>query len=92
MGENVKKGWKIKYYKGLGTSNREECISYFRNLEHHRKEFVYEGKEHAYRNEMDLLQVLKMAMRSKWYSPRKESSIGRNGYSTTLEEANNLWT
>ncbi|KAJ3370984.1 DNA topoisomerase 2 [Allomyces arbusculus] len=31
--------WKIKYYKGLGTSSREEAKKYFSNLDKHRKPF-----------------------------------------------------
>ena len=30
--ENNESGWKIKYYKGLGTSNRKEAQEYFKNL------------------------------------------------------------
>ena len=29
---NTEPGWKIKYYKGLGTSNRKEAQEYFKNL------------------------------------------------------------
>ena len=29
---NTETGWKIKYYKGLGTSNRKEAQEYFENL------------------------------------------------------------
>ena len=29
---NTESGWKIKYYKGLGTSNRKEAQEYFQNL------------------------------------------------------------
>ena len=29
---NTETGWKIKYYKGLGTSNRKEAQEYFQNL------------------------------------------------------------
>ena len=30
--ENNESGWKVKYYKGLGTSNRKEAQEYFKNL------------------------------------------------------------
>ena len=30
--ENIESGWKVKYYKGLGTSNRKEAQDYFKNL------------------------------------------------------------
>ena len=29
---NTEINWKIKYYKGLGTSNRKEAQEYFKNL------------------------------------------------------------
>jgi len=29
---NNESGWKVKYYKGLGTSNRKEAQEYFKNL------------------------------------------------------------
>eukprot|EP00698_Gefionella_okellyi_P000093 TRINITY_DN1007_c0_g1_i2.p1 TRINITY_DN1007_c0_g1~~TRINITY_DN1007_c0_g1_i2.p1 ORF type:complete len:1424 (-),score=463.63 TRINITY_DN1007_c0_g1_i2:38-4042(-) len=38
-------GWKIKYYKGLGTSTAPEAVEYFRNLDRHEKDFVYRGEE-----------------------------------------------
>ncbi|ORX81622.1 type II DNA topoisomerase [Basidiobolus meristosporus CBS 931.73] len=33
------KGWKVKYYKGLSTSDRNDAKQYFSNLEIHRKFF-----------------------------------------------------
>lgn len=36
-------GWKIKYYKGLGTSTQEEAQEYFADIERHRKSFVWSG-------------------------------------------------
>ncbi len=33
------KGWTIKYYKGLGTSSKEEAKEYFNNIDDHRIEF-----------------------------------------------------
>lgn len=38
-------GWKVKYYKGLGTSDRQEGIEYFADLERHQLDFKYTGKE-----------------------------------------------
>eukprot|EP00850_Spirogloea_muscicola_P007013 SM000034S12767 [mRNA] locus=s34:580239:590114:+ [translate_table: standard] len=35
------KGWSIKYYKGLGTSRREEAIEYFKALDQHKKDFEW---------------------------------------------------
>ena len=37
-------GWDIKYYKGLGTSTREEAKEYFADIEEHRKTFVWAGE------------------------------------------------
>lgn len=37
-------GWTIKYYKGLGTSDKKEAQEYFAAIDQHRKSFVYEGK------------------------------------------------
>ena len=35
------KGWKIKYYKGLGTSTNKEGQEYFSNIQKHRIDFEY---------------------------------------------------
>ncbi len=35
------KNWKIKYYKGLGTSTKEEAKEYFKNLDKNRIKFHY---------------------------------------------------
>lgn len=42
---NDGKGWRIKYYKGLGTSTAKEAKVYFSNLERHKIDFTYEGEE-----------------------------------------------
>lgn len=42
--EDVRSGcWTIKYYKGLGTSTKEEAREYFNNMQRHRIEFSYGG-------------------------------------------------
>merc|ERR1712100_361241 len=38
-------GWKIKYYKGLGTSTANEAKSYFKDLAQHRIKFKYTGSD-----------------------------------------------
>jgi DNA topoisomerase-2 len=38
------KGWKVKYYKGLGTSTDKEGQEYFSLIERHRIEFQYENE------------------------------------------------
>ncbi|XP_028674298.2 LOW QUALITY PROTEIN: DNA topoisomerase 2-alpha [Erpetoichthys calabaricus] len=42
--ENIK-AWKIKYYKGLGTSTSKEAKEYFADMERHRIPFKYSGPE-----------------------------------------------
>jgi len=37
---NEAKGWKIKYYKGLGTSTSQEAKEYFSDMDLHKKEFA----------------------------------------------------
>ncbi|KAL4660492.1 DNA topoisomerase 2-alpha [Arapaima gigas] len=39
------KSWKIKYYKGLGTSTAKEAKEYFSDMERHRIPFKYAGPE-----------------------------------------------
>ena len=36
--------WKIKYYKGLGTSTSEEAKEYFSNLDKHLLSFIWDNK------------------------------------------------
>eukprot|EP01071_Lankesteria_metandrocarpae_P005308 Lankesteria_metandrocarpae@DN3947_c0_g1_i1.p1 len=42
---NDGQGWKIRYYKGLGTSTDREFKEYFSELEQHQLDFKYEGPE-----------------------------------------------
>ena len=53
-------GWDIKYYKGLGTSTREEAKEYFADIEEHRKTFVWAGTLESW--------LLYLAAHSKWQS------------------------
>ena len=39
------KGWKIKYYKGLGTSSNKEAQEYFSNIQRHRIDFEYKNEK-----------------------------------------------
>uniref|UniRef100_A0A8C5WCS0 DNA topoisomerase 2 n=1 Tax=Leptobrachium leishanense TaxID=445787 RepID=A0A8C5WCS0_9ANUR len=41
----TQKLWKIKYYKGLGTSTAKEAKEYFADMERHRVIFKYSGPE-----------------------------------------------
>lgn len=38
---NAGQGWKMKYYKGLGTSSSKECKEYFSNLKQHVLDFKW---------------------------------------------------
>lgn len=42
-GEPGWKNWKLKYYKGLGTSTSKEAKEYFTEIARHRIKFKYEG-------------------------------------------------
>lgn len=39
---NNLKGWKVKYYKGLGTSDEKEAKEYFSNINIHKIDFRYQ--------------------------------------------------
>ena len=43
--KNSIKGWKIKYYKGLGTSSNKEAQEYFANIQRHRIDFEYKDEK-----------------------------------------------
>eukprot|EP00892_Ulva_mutabilis_P007081 jgi/Ulvmu1/4745/UM020_0029.1 len=57
------RGWKIKYYKGLGTSTSKEAKEYFAALTSHRKTFVWTGDEDG--------QSLELAFSKKKVEQRK---------------------
>lgn len=42
---NDLKGWNIKYYKGLGTSDDKEAKEYFRNISIHEIKFSWSGQD-----------------------------------------------
>lgn len=42
---NNGQGWKIKYYKGLGTSSAQEAKEYFSDLQRHKIDFIWKGSE-----------------------------------------------
>ncbi|XP_058477066.1 DNA topoisomerase 2-alpha [Solea solea] len=44
-GQSSTKSWKIKYYKGLGTSTSQEAKEYFSDMQRHRIPFKYSGPE-----------------------------------------------
>lgn len=58
------KGWKIKYYKGLGTSTSAEAKDYFAAIKQHRKEFTWSGDSDG--------ESLEMAFSKKKVEQRKD--------------------
>ena len=61
---NDGKGWSVKYYKGLGTSSREEARDYFKKLDRHKINFQYEG--------VDDFDSLELAFSKKLADKRKQ--------------------
>ena len=61
---NEGKGWTIKYYKGLGTSTKEDARKYFSNIDEHRKFFFAAEEEER--------QLIDMAFSKKKADHRKE--------------------
>ena len=56
--------YKIKYYKGLGTSTSEEAKKYFKDIESHRYGFIYKDKDDE--------NAILMAFSKKFTEKRKE--------------------
>jgi len=61
---NGGKGWKIKYYKGLGTSTPKEAKEYFSDLDRHVIEFEHQGDDDT--------EAIMMAFSKKSADKRKE--------------------
>jgi len=51
--DNDAKGWKVKYYKGLGTSTSSEAKEYFSNLDTHEIHFNELSTDHVTRDELN---------------------------------------
>ncbi|CAJ0581570.1 unnamed protein product, partial [Mesorhabditis spiculigera] len=68
--------WKIKYYKGLGTSTSQEALEYFRNLEQHVVPFRWSAGDD------EQLQMAfdpgKSAARRGWYQ-RRNTQLAEQG-------------
>lgn len=56
--------WKVKYYKGLGTSTSQEAKEYFSDLARHRIRFKYDGPEDD--------KMINLAFSKKMIDSRKE--------------------
>jgi len=61
-------GWRVKYYKGLGTSTEKEAKAYFAAIAQHRKDFVWEGPSDG--------AALELAFSKKKIEERKEWLAG----------------
>uniref|UniRef100_A0ACD5YXT2 Uncharacterized protein n=1 Tax=Avena sativa TaxID=4498 RepID=A0ACD5YXT2_AVESA len=59
--------WTIKYYKGLGTSTADEGREYFKDIAHHKKDFVWADDEDDKQIEMAFSKK-KIADRKEWLS------------------------
>lgn len=71
---NNVKGWKIKYYKGLGTSTDKEAQEYFSNLERNKIVFEYVDQEDD--DSIDLCFNKKKAEhRKKWLENYNASNV-----------------
>ena len=71
-GDKNKGNWKIKYYKGLGTSNSQEAKEYFKTL--HIQEFKYDANNsnQALNLAFDKTQALERKM---WLKTYNESDV-----------------
>eukprot|EP00923_Selenidium_pygospionis_P034441 GHVN01060043.1.p1 GENE.GHVN01060043.1~~GHVN01060043.1.p1 ORF type:complete len:1130 (+),score=219.16 GHVN01060043.1:4464-7853(+) len=65
---NQGRGWKIRYYKGLGTSTDREFKEYFTALESHQIEFEYSGSND--------FEAIDMAFNKKRTEDRKQWLLG----------------
>ena len=73
------KKWKIKYYKGLGTSTSKEARAYFDNIE---KNMVYYDMDELTKDKLDMVFNKERAdERKKWlntYDPEREVVYNKN--------------
>ncbi|ESQ54348.1 hypothetical protein EUTSA_v10024219mg [Eutrema salsugineum] len=60
-------GWTIKYYKGLGTSTSKEGKEYFKRLDLHKKDFVWEDEQDGEAIELAFSKK-KIEARKNWLS------------------------
>lgn len=70
---NKGKKWRVKYYKGLGTSSAEEAKDYFDNFNIHKKDFIF--LDNIDFDKIALLFDKKKAnLRKEWLSTYNENS------------------
>ena len=70
---NRVKGWKIKYYKGLGTSTNKEAQEYFGELERNKIEFQYTNDKDDERIDL-AFNKKKTEERKKWLNDFDQNS------------------
>ena len=69
--ENDTKGWNIKYYKGLGTSNREEAKEYFKNM----KQISYVLDENSDKSMIKAFDKKFADARKDWLKPYDPTNV-----------------
>jgi len=88
---NNGRGWKIKYYKGLGTSDSKEGKEYFSDLDRHQITFAYKDKEDDKLFDM-CFGKKESEKRKKWILACKENeylkqeSVGKITYKDFVEK------
>lgn len=75
------RGWRTKYYKGLGTSQDSEAVEYFSNLPRHVVEFKWEG-------EPLVAATMVSAGANSEPTPKKSKSARKVNATVTVESAN----
>lgn len=68
------KGWKIKYYKGLGTSTSAEAKEYFKDMDNHFLTFKWKGGADGKLIDM-AFNKKKADMRKSWMNKYKEGTF-----------------
>mmetsp|Transcript_11822 Transcript_11822/g.47709 ORF Transcript_11822/g.47709 Transcript_11822/m.47709 type:complete len:1558 (-) Transcript_11822:87-4760(-) len=77
-------GWKIKYYKGLGTSTPKEAKEYFRDIDTHRLLFNYDGEEAD--------ELIDMAFNKKKADERKDWILSIDSETTFVDHSKSTLT
>ena len=80
--ENNTKGWNIKYYKGLGTSDSKEAKEYFMNIEEKLIKYTWEN---TVNNNDDLTDSESSNDSVKSNGSRKSKRKKKNNFEATIE-------
>ncbi|KAJ9472207.1 DNA topoisomerase 2 [Diplonema papillatum] len=90
--ERLGKRWEYRYYKGLGTSSKQEAKQYFSDLETHKIDFVYDDAGEDDRAIEMAFASKKVDERKRWitgYAPNSEGvdyNIKQLGYSDFINK------